>query len=47
MLNLTETNESTERCLRRARRRARRSGRVSSYRGGTRTPVLFATISGM
>ena len=47
MLNLTETNESTARCLRRSRRRARRSGRVSDYRGGVRAPVLFATISGM
>jgi hypothetical protein len=47
MLNLTETNKSTERCLRRARRRARRSGRVSDYRGGATAPVLFATITGM
>lgn len=47
MLNLTETNASTERCLRRSRRRARRSGRVSSYRSGAQAPVQFATLNGM
>lgn len=47
MLNLNETNECTERCLRRARRRARRGGRVSSYRGGAKAPVLFAMTSGI
>jgi hypothetical protein len=47
MLNLTETNESTERSLRRARRRARRSGRISGFRGAAKAPVLFATLTGM